>query len=354
MTSNFDILMDRVNESRHHIYFWRAEYRKRKFMKEHPDKYKIFPDLINAIYRNLDKIFSNYPNDKQRIGQNYYDKLQQSVFLESLCDYKTPVFIGNFNVRDFFSCDNITKFIWNEVYDTCRYSYEYDYYVSFLSSKCDMYSILKLLSEDLPLPYPPETHFNKTQKNFIPSKLLKILRIDKDDDGEDSITKDILAEYNKQYPKFNGGYVLKCHNRIDHDVAILVDIFDEQFDAENIIKEIQEKLIYMIYDYKSRNGIELSKYEFELLMSLFDLYAEGQTKSAHSMARATGLWIWDYMYFNPKIKTQASAYREYNKIDVNKFHTFDGKNESSRRKFDGIMQKTKLSIDNGEVCPIAR
>lgn len=353
MTSNFDILMDRVNESRHHIYYWRAEYRKRKFMKEHPDKYKIFPDLINAIYRNLDKIFSNYPNDKQRIGQNYYDKLQQSVFLESLYDFKTPVFIGSFNVRDFFSCDNITKFIWNEVYDTCRYSYEYDYYVSFLSSKCDMYSILKLLSEGLPLPYPPETHFNKTQKNFIPSHLLKILRIDKDDD-EDSIIKDILAEYNKQYPEFGADCVVKSHNRIDHDVAILVDIFNKKFDIKSAINEIQEKLIYMIYDYKSRNGIELNKYEFDLLVRLFDLYANGQTKSAHSVSRATGLWIWDYMYFNKQLKKQSSAYREYNKLDVNKFHVFDEKDESSRRKFDGIMQKTKLSIDKGEVLPITR
>jgi len=345
--------MERVNESRHHIYFWRAQYRKRKFMKEHPDKYKDFPSLIDGICRNLDRKFNDYPGDKKRIGRDYFDKLQQSVFLEVHHDYKTPVYIGDFNVREFFSSENISKYFLREIFKICEYSYEYDYYASFLCSKCDMYSILKLLSEDLPLPYPPETHWNKTQKNFIPSHLLKVLRINKYDE-DDSITKEILAEYNKQYPQFGGGCVLRIHNRIDHDVAILVDIFNEKFDIKKSIDQIQEKLIYMIYDYKSRNGIELSEDEFDLLVRLFGSYAKGQTKSAHSMARATGLWIWDYMYFNQQIKKQSSAYREYNKIDVNKFHIFDEKDGNSRRIFDGIMQKTKLSIDNGEVCPITR
>ena len=352
MNSNFNKLMDRVNESRHHIYFWRAEYRKRKFMKENPVEYNFFPKLIDDIYRNLDKIFSRYPNDKKRIGCGYFDKLQQSVFLEALLDWKTQIFIGDFNVRNFFSRENITDRIWRDVFNICKYSYEYDYYASFLSSKCDMYSVLKLLNDGLPLPNPPETHFNKTQKDFVPSDLLKVLRIDKE--FEDSITNHILMEYNKQYPQFGGGSILKSHKRVEHDVAILADIFNDKFDIKKTINEIQERIIYMVYDYKSRNGIELSDYEFELLKNMFDLYAKGQTKSAHSASRATGLWIWDYIYFHPKLKTQAAAYREYNKIDLNKYHEFDEKDESSRRKFDGILQKTKLSIDKGEVFPIKR
>jgi hypothetical protein len=354
MKSNFDKVMDGVNESRHHIYFWRAEYRKRKFMVEHPDKYKSFPSLIKDIYRDLNKLFSNFPNDRQRIGDDYYDKLQQSVFLEGFSDYKTPVFIGNFNVRNFFSRDNIPELIWKNIFDTCFFSFEYDYYISFLSSKCDMYGILKLLSEGKALPTPPETHFNKTQKDFIPSHLLKVLRIDRSGSEVDSLTKQILIEYNKQHPQFRGSSVLKSKSSINYDVAILADIFNEQFDIEKSINEIQEKLIYMIYDHKSRNKIDLNDREIELLRKLFDKFARGHTRSSHSHSRATGLWIWDYMYFNPNIKTQAKVYREFSQLDLKKYHDFDEKNESSRRTFDGIMVSTRKSIDEGEVLPIKR
>jgi len=318
------------------IYFWEAEYIKRKFLAESNGLDLILKKCIIDIKKYLRENILSMHKDKESNYENYEIKAMQMEYYYRFIGEKEIVFVHpdtGFDLREPLRGHSFPEEIEEKLELMYIASYNYHYFVDDLLSPWDMNELAPYVLEMDSLPHPPILHFHK----------------------------DLTPEIDKEV--YRSGFAFPCANKIDvlldkkrfsSSYVALVDFLHPNFNYKNVLECFKKQLCFLIYCHKENNNIQLTEDELEDLVNTLKSDAGGGFGSGYSCSRAVGLLVWDCRFAS---KTKESRQKSYSIIKNSPYKRhYDVDNllpdSANLRRLNRICETTEECIKEGKVLKI--
>lgn len=343
-------MVEMAKKGKAEILFWRSEYCKRKAMIDDSDKYKRLEDASSLVKDELLSVFLQAEFSAEDVDRNVLNWVQISMWREHFHDNHSELLVNDINIRPFLLWSVRSRAYKDASLLFYEFSTEYGYFVHDLLCRGDMYALLDIINENGDLPAPPVFHSNWGYRPILPEEVLTTVR--SKDGVAESLPDDLWEQIRRNLPDCHPQGRFATLGRITRqpDFIVMAQALSERFNFDVAFKEIKYDMALHIYDYKIKNGIELTPGEIEAIVEAFESSADnGRYGPSYSQARATGLWLWDYLNENPEVKILTKA---YNYLRATKRIPFY---EASTDKTIGrVLAATWDSVRAGEVLPIKK
>lgn len=326
--------------------FWRYEYVKRNFYSQAKEDFAYTVNILQALEVFLSEYLGKYPSEKQAIASNGLFLLYKCVFLEKYGDTGTPVYINGFSVRDLFNSTNLPKEVIDWLSFLINQSEHYGYHPWDLVKQIEMEDILKSINSNNPLPAAPIFHVNWRAKELLPEDVLTVVSCNPYRKNKKvSLQKEILERwYNK---KLEGELVTLCGITRCPDLIVMAQVLSPEFDIDKAIQQIRDAIANKIFLYKTEHQQKLTANEKKALLSAYDNQHSGQYGKEYSIARAAGLWLWDYLNIKNPASTKIEAIKTLKSNNLCPSYS-----RSSPRTLYRLIEATNRCIEAEEVLPI--
>lgn len=318
------------------IYFWEAEYLKRKFLAESNGLDIILKDYLLEVKKHLHENILSMHKDKKVNYEKFEIKAMQMEYYYRLAGDKEVVFAHpetGFDLRGLLRDHSFPEYIEKMLEVMYIVSYNYHYFVDDLLSPWDMNELAPYVLENDSLPDPPILHFHK------------------------DLTPEIDEEVYRSgfaFPRANKIDVLLNMKKFSSSYVALVDFLHPNFDYKNVLECFKKQLCFLIYCHKENNNIQLTEDELKDLVNTLKSDAGKGFGSGYSCSRAVGLLVWDCRFAS---KTKESRQKSYSIIKNSSYKMhYDVDNllpdSANLKRLNRIYKTTEKCIKAGKVLKI--
>lgn len=318
------------------IYFWEAEYLKRKFLLESNGLDILLKNYVADIKKYLSENILSKHKDKEVYYENYEIKAMQMEYYYGFIGEKELAFNHpetGFDLRELLRGHNFPEQIAEKLGLMHIVSYNYHYFVDDLLSLWDMKELAPYVLEHDSLPDPPILHYHK----------------DLSPDIDEGVYKSGFA-----FPRASKIDVYLDNKKFSSSYVALVDFLHPNFDYKQVVECFKKQLCFLIYCHKESNNIPMTEKELEDLIFTLKSDAKDGFGSGYSCSRAVGLLVWDYRFFSNTQESRRKSYSIIKKSPYQKCYNVDSllSDSANLKRLNRIYKTTEECIKAGKVLKI--
>lgn len=352
MIDDFFKLVTEAKSKYTEMLFWNYQYVKRKALQDNVDNFQKIEELCQRFSERMKPICNT------NLALSKFNFLEIETILPSaitfIIDFQQKYFYRNIPFHDIIT----NRLIPHEVIDISLqlwpFATEYSYTAHDITAPNDTNSLLKIIEEEKSLPLAPPFHINKNDSSPLSQEALTILRLHPRDTLEHFTSPWETENFNTSV---GSPSVTKYAEKDDEDFFMygiyrnpnfvaLINTQTHDFDFTASLNEISGMLAMHIYNEKKDKLDTLTPTEQKAVINFFEKQAQGHYGPAHSQARATGLWLWDYKQQHPEESDQ-SAIKKLKESDLSPWYS-----ASDDRTLRRLLESTRSCINSGKVLPI--